>query len=147
MGVVEIQQALRAVAAGIARPRDAAARVWDLRGDSAAHVALKTRILEACIARGAFLLYGEPLEDPALRASIEVLGEDRHRLGPGVPVEALSGWLYLGNWQITWPACPPCTLDVARTAPDEICRFLEEQGLSLLVDSFHDDTDWVVALS
>lgn len=149
MSVADVAQALRAAPAGVAKRRDASARVWDLRGDSAAHVALKVVILEACIARGAYLLYGEPLEagETALRATVEVLGQDRYRLTPEVPVEALSHWLYLGNWQIAWPACPARTIDVARAAPAEISRFLDEQGLALLVDSFHDDTDWVVALS
>lgn len=147
MGPAEVADALRSAAGKVAKRRAGSEHVWEVSGDSAAHVALKTRILAACIAQRAYLLYGEPLEAPELRATIEELGGDRHRLTPGVPVEALAHWLYLGNWQMTSPACPARTIDVARAAPDAIRHFLDAEGIALLVDSFHDDTDWVVAFA
>jgi hypothetical protein len=59
-------------------------------------------------------------------------------------------WLFnLGNWQayVTdrpvesgWP-------DPARVAPKELVSWMSRTGLLVLIDSFHDDVSWIVAIS
>lgn len=59
-------------------------------------------------------------------------------------------WLFaLGNWTVygapepvlrDWP-------DPFRTDPERVIEWMEEHAVGYLVDSFHDNTDWLVALT
>ena len=54
----------------------------------------------------------------------------------------------LGNWQL-YAADSPLTTpapDTFRSAPEAVLRFMAEHNVLLLVDAFHDDTDWCVAV-
>ncbi len=58
-------------------------------------------------------------------------------------------WLFsLGNWTV-YAAPGPVVAgwpDPFRTKPDPLIAWMVEQEVSFLVDSFHDDTDWLVAI-
>lgn len=145
--VAEISDALRSVAAGAVKRRGHSDRVWEIDGDSVAQVALKATILRISIESGATLLYDEPLDDAKLAETLVDLGSGQYRLTAATSLASLADWLYLGNWQIVLPSCPGTTIDAARATEAVICQYLDSNGLKLLVDSFHDDIEWVVALS
>lgn len=59
-----------------------------------------------------------------------------------------SRWLGLGNWTLysaPTPAAgsPP---DAARCGPAELLAWMRQQGVDVLIDSFHDDVSWVVGV-
>jgi hypothetical protein len=54
----------------------------------------------------------------------------------------------LGNWQL-YAAMKPLasrTSDTFRASPEAILAFMAAHGVVLLIDVFHDDTDWCVAV-
>lgn len=54
----------------------------------------------------------------------------------------------LGNWQL-YAAPHPVGVpgpDCFRARPDEVLRFMRANAISLLIDVFHDDTDWCIAV-
>ena len=98
------------------------------------------------------------LVHPDNPADYEVIGEwvsagsNTYRMPPLLDLEDSSTkqWLFnLGNWQAYvadkpvesgWP-------DPARVAPTELVSWMSQTGLLVLIDSFHDDVGWVVAIS
>ena len=96
-----------------------------------------------------FLLPEEPL-DEELAAFLVRDGPawrlDRTRTPASFyQTEPASG---LGNWRL-YAADKPVTLptpDTFRTKPDAVLQFMRRHKVSLLIDVFHDDTDWCVAL-
>lgn len=60
-------------------------------------------------------------------------------------IEPASG---LGNWQLyaAETALTVALPDTFRVAPEAVLSFMAEHHLTLLIDVFHDDTDWCVAL-
>ena len=64
---------------------------------------------------------------------------------PPYRYEALEKWLYLGNWQAI---CPPnqhyVPFDTFRTSAVEIQERMNELKIEIIIDSFHDDTEWNV---
>jgi hypothetical protein len=156
MGFAELRTALEA---GPARRQAQDADVWivsrpswwdGLRGAGATE-STKRQILRAIwdVPQPLFFLCEEP-GDPDLAPFLhQELGawridaqSDPDRFYAAYPVSAL------GNWQLygapapvdgKWP-------DSFREEPSAIIRFMQTHRMTLLVDSFHDDTDWCVAL-
>ena len=57
----------------------------------------------------------------------------------------LSEWWYVGNWQaVSPPSLGYSPVDTFRTPDEEIEERFKAGGLTVLIDSFHDDTDWKV---
>jgi hypothetical protein len=58
-------------------------------------------------------------------------------------------WLFaLGNWRIHAATAPieQSRIDPARAAETELLAWMQENRVAFLIDSFHDDVSWVVAL-
>jgi hypothetical protein len=133
---------------GLLAPRATARRQALLRSKVAMLTALATHPSSA-------YLY---LVHPDNPADYEVIGEwvsaglSTYRIRPLLDLEdpGTKQWLFnLGNWQAYvaerpvesgWP-------DPARVAPTELVSWMSRTGLLVLVDSFHDDVSWVMAIS
>ena len=54
----------------------------------------------------------------------------------------------LGNWQLYAAERPVEALpDAHRTSPADLIFFMTANRITLLIDAFHDDTDWCVAIN
>ena len=114
----------------------------------------KREILDAMLAARIPVLLSHP-DDP----TAERIPGTWRRAGAGawhLPTDldlddpATSHWLFaLGNWrmytapralEIAWP-------DPARLAPAALDAWLQSHGIDILIDSFHDDVSWVVAVA
>lgn len=113
--------------------------------------AAKLKILEAAwqLPSPLFLLPPEPLEkelEPFVLRDAPAWRLDRTRTAAAFyRTEPASG---LGNWQL-YAASRPVAIphpDLFRTKPRLILTFMREQEITLLIDVFHDDADWCVAV-
>ena len=96
-----------------------------------------------------FLLPEEPLE-PELAAFLSPDGA-AWRVDKTKSAEAFyqtEPASSLGNWQLyaAEQALTVATLDTFRVTPEEVLSFMAAHNVMLLIDVFHDDTDWCVAL-
>ena len=111
----------------------------------------KERLLEAAwkLPSPLFLLPPEPLEKeiapfvtrdaPAWRLNRARTAQEFYRTEPAS---------VLGNWQLYAAdhALPIPNPDTFRTRPESILQFMRSNGITLLIDVFHDNTDWCVAV-
>ncbi len=125
---------------------------WRLFTAPAALDSAKQRILSAAwrIPSPLFLVLPEPLQDalvpfvtrdgPAWRLNRLRSAREFYETEPA------SG---LGNWQLyaADEALRMATPNTFRVKPEVTLQFMRDNGISLLIDSFHDDTEWCVALS
>ena len=52
-----------------------------------------------------------------------------------------------GNWQLYVSPQPVAAhIDALRAPAEEVLEFMERNGIRLLVDAFHDDSEWLVAI-
>jgi hypothetical protein len=64
---------------------------------------------------------------------------------PPYDFDALDRWWYYGNWQAIAPVDPGYEpFDTFRSTDAQIERKLEMHKVSIIIDSFHDDTEWKV---
>ena len=57
-------------------------------------------------------------------------------------------WLDLGNWCLYAAPSPTADLlDFHRASPRELVAWLTDNGVEIVVDAFHDNASWVVAIS
>jgi hypothetical protein len=62
---------------------------------------------------------------------------------PPYDYETLEKWLYLGNWQAIYPSNKDYKpFDTFRTKKPDIEQIIKEAKITLIIDSFHDDTEW-----
>jgi hypothetical protein len=124
---------------------------WRLFRDHRGLDEAKVAILEAAwrLPLPLFLLPEKPLAqelEPFLRREATAWQIDRSKSAEAFySTEPASG---LGNWQL-YAAKRPLTAPVPNTfriEPDEVVAFMTAHDLVLLVDVFHDDTDWCIAL-
>jgi len=123
--------------------------VWRIDGAGTAVDHLKVRLLELVCADGApFLHYDEdPPSQPEL-ASVSVLEPGVFRLPTAIHGRALLEWLALGNWLLyIAPRRLTASMDLCRSSDDQVVAFLEHSGAKVVIDSFHDDVSWVVAVA
>ena len=109
----------------------------------------KSDILSALSQKDCALLfsYEEPpfeyLEKTGVK--VEKIREDGYVVHPPYSHEALTRWLYLGNWQAIHPVQPEFIgIDTFRKSVQDVERQMRQYGVTVLIDSFHDDTDWNV---
>lgn len=124
---------------------------WHLLRDFRRLHATKSALLAAAwrLPCPLFLLPEEPL-NPDLAPFVSPEGTawriDRNKTAAAFyETEPASG---LGNWQL-YAADKVLTArlpDAFRSAPDEVLAFMGSHGIVALIDVFHDDTEWCVAL-
>lgn len=84
-------------------------------------------------------------EDPEDKLSYEKVGEDIYLIHPPYYYKTLKNWLYLGNWQAVVPSNTQYKpFDTFRTKEKEIEKQMDAFGISLIIDSFHDNIEWKV---
>jgi hypothetical protein len=156
MLLTEVRQALET---GLARRASGGQDVWFLDTGPWWHLfrdfqrleVTKLDVLRATwrLPKPLFLVPQEPLE-PELAEFLNRDGtawrvDKTKGAGAFYRTEPASG---LGNWQM-YAAERPLTVslpDTFRTRPEKVLTFMAEQNVNLLIDVFHDDTDWCIAL-
>jgi hypothetical protein len=124
-------------------------RVWRIDGSSTAIEECKTALLDAiCSGTQPLVRYDEaPDAVPALKGTMEVTA-NTWRLPPRVPGSVVLAWLYMGNWQLYVADALIAEIpDLCRSSDSEVERFLSDSGVSVVIDSFHDDVSWVVGIA
>lgn len=156
-----MDSALSAIASilddGRAQRPDAGLRVWRLEYGPLlkllrdAEVArTKTLLLEAAWEWPGPLFFapGNPLEEdvrPFVQPDGRAWRVDKRRTASDF--YATDSASRLGNWQLYAAERPVEALpDAHRTSPADLIAFMDANGIVLLIDSFHDDTDWCVAI-
>lgn len=131
---------------GLLAPQAKARRQALLRGKVAMLTALATH------PNSAYLLHPDNPADSEVNEEWVRTGSSTYRIPPLLDLNdpGTKQWLFnLGNWQAyvadrpvgnDWP-------DPARAAPKELVSWMSRTGLLVLIDSFHDDVSWVVAIS
>lgn len=125
---------------------------WRLFTAHAAFESTKQQILDAAwrVPSPLFLVTAEPLEDdlaPFLTRDGPAWRLNRLRSAREFyETEPASG---VGNWQLyaADQALRMATPDTFRVKPEVTLQFMRDNGICLLINSFHDDTEWCVALS
>ena len=100
----------------------------------------------------AYLLHPDNPADYEVNGAWVSAGSNTYHIPPLLDLDdpGTKQWLFnLGNWQAYvadkpvesgWP-------DPARVTPTELLSWMSRTGLLVLVDSFHDDVSWLVAIS
>ena len=82
-------------------------------------------------------------EDPGENVPHQNLGRYVNVVHPPYDYDTLHQWLYLGNWQAVFPANKDYVpLDTFRAKHAEIRERMNRFRVKLILDSFHDDTEW-----
>jgi hypothetical protein len=148
--VAGMLEALRKAETRYVRRRGTDERVWELKGSSSKVEAVRDQLIGCAIASAepVIVVYDEdePITEE-LKDYIMRFAVSRFELRGAIPLEPLRRWLYLGNWQMLSSTAPTVLIDVVRAKPDEVMRFVDENGLDFVIDSFHDDTFWAVGLN
>ncbi len=144
------------------RRRDSALPVWDLgrpgffarhrRRRREAVAAGRREVLNALLGSpGPVFLMHEPPQEYEVPGQWQPAGEGTWLVPPdfnfGHP--AVGYWLFaLGNWRFYRAAAPAegDWPDTFRCAAAELLAWMRARSVMALIESFHDDTDWVVAL-
>jgi hypothetical protein len=144
------------------RRRDPALLVWDLgqpglfarhrRRRREAVAACRREVLTTLLCRAApvFLMHPEPPKEYQVPGDWQPAGEATWLVPPDFDPNYAAGkrWLSLGDWtaySAPGPA-PGKWPDVFRCRAAELLAWMSAKSVRVLVESFHDDTDWVVAL-
>jgi len=123
--------------------------VWQLGGNSPDVVRCKEELLSAiCLECSPYVHYAEEKPNEGTLTQCSVVGPGVWRVPRGAAGKDLLSWLYMGNWQlyVSEEVIPPLP-DLCRASRNEIESFVRESGVSLVIDSFHDDTSWSVGLA
>ena len=84
-----------------------------------------------------------PIEE--VFAGIRAIHDGCWQVPLGAHGTELLKWLYAGNWQLCATPEPPQTMpDLCRASDDEVRAFMKNASVSLIIDAFHDNSDWVV---
>lgn len=100
----------------------------------------------------AYLVHPDNPADYDVKGRWVAAGASTYRIPPLLDLDdpGTKQWLFnLGNWQ-AYVADKPVECgcpDPARVAPTELVSWMSRTGLLVLIDSFHDDVSWVVAIS
>jgi hypothetical protein len=144
------------------RRRDGGLPVWDLGrpGLFAFHRRLRREAIACCrrqllngLLRGprpVFLMH-EPPEEYEVPGQWQRAGEGTWVVPPDLDIDhpAVAYWLFaLGNWRLYWAPAPAGRNwpDAFRCAAVELLAWMRAKPVSALIESYHDGTDWVVAL-
>lgn len=84
-------------------------------------------------------------EDPGESVMHEKVDESIYLVHPPYDYNTLGKWLYLGNWQAVFPANREYKpFNTFKTENAGIEKQVSESRVKLIIDSFHDDTEWKV---
>jgi hypothetical protein len=145
------------------RQRDAARQVWDIGGPgilarrkrqrAGAVAACRAELLCALLAAEGpiFLIHHEPPDEYGVPGDWQRVGSLTWRLPAEFNVHdpIVERWLFtLGDWRLY---CAPAPVgsqgpDVFRCSADELLTWMKANSVAVLIESFHDDSDWVVAI-
>ena len=145
------------------RRRDGSLAVWDIGGPGlfARHrrqrreavVACRRELLSNLLAWDApiFLMH-EPPQEYDVPGNWQPVSEGTWCVPPDFNLDhpAVNYWLFaLGNWRVYSAPSPVQGIwpDAFRCSAAELLAWMSAKWVQALIDSFHDDTDWVVALS
>ena len=124
--------------------------LWKLLSDSDV-ARTKAAVLEAAwqLPSPLFFAPGNPLEDdlqPFVRPDGRAWRIDKTRTA--AEFYATEPASTMGNWQLYAADRPVEALpDAHRTSPADLIFFMTANRITLLIDAFHDDTDWCVAIA
>ena len=123
-------------------------RAWRLEGSSADVEECKTKLLDAICSQSQPLVCYD--ESPVGIRELQDAGEVARgiwRLPARAPGSVVLSWLSMGNWQLYVAEAPIAAIpDLCRSPDDDVERFVVDTGVSVIIDSFHDDVSWVVGL-
>ena len=84
-------------------------------------------------------------EEPEGCHNCQTIDKSRILVSPPFDYPGLRRWLSSGNWQAIYPANQEFEpIDTFRTQITEMIRRMKASGICLIIDSFHDDTEWNV---
>jgi hypothetical protein len=146
------------------RQRDGSALVWDIGGPGlfARHrrkrrdavAACRRELLTTMLRRDhpVFLMAPESPQEWEIPGQWQTVGEMTWLLPPDFEPDhpAVQRWLFqTGGWRLYQAAAPDAGIspDVFRCRAAELLAYMNTHAVQALIESFHDDTDWVVALS
>jgi hypothetical protein len=115
--------------------------------------ALKIELLSQVLASSSpvFIVHQEPPDDYEVPGNWQRTDDSTWRVPADLDLtdSVSKNWLFgVGNWCLySAPAavdgiCP----DAFRMSASELSSWIHENSVAVLIDSFHDDSDWVVAL-
>jgi hypothetical protein len=145
--------------AGILRRRDPVLPVWGLgwpglfaRQRRKAVAACRRELLTTLLGSGGpvFLVHGESPEQNGIPGNWQPAGKATWLVPPDFNLDHpdVGYWLFhLGDWKFyRAPAPAEKSVDAFRCSASELLAWMRARSVEVLIDSFHDDTDWVVAL-
>jgi hypothetical protein len=124
------------------------ADVWRLDGLASKTEALRRALLSLAAGFPAVFVHydGEQPREPSL-ASAQAVAPRVWRVPSGASGTDLSTWLYMGNWQLYARAAPLTRIpDLSRSDDAGVRRFVQEANVRFVIDSFHDDAQWIIAV-
>jgi hypothetical protein len=144
------------------RQRDPALSLWDIGGPGLftrhrrqrreAVTASRRELLTALLAwdGSVYLVHPELPADYELPGNWQPAGEATWLVPPDFNPQDPAGqqWLSLGDWRFYCGAGPVQGVwpDVFRCRAAELLSWMSAKSVHVLIESFHDDTDWVVAI-
>jgi hypothetical protein len=84
-------------------------------------------------------------EEPGAEIPYAKVGEFITLVHPPYNYETLESWLRLGNWQAISPENDIYQpLSIIKMKANEIEQHMKEYQVAILIDAFHDNTEWAV---
>jgi hypothetical protein len=119
--------------------------VWRLEGSRQAVEVVKRHLLEAASESGPVFVHYDDQPPPGL--DISQISVDLWLVPKSQSGQLLLEWLYMGNW-VLYPGKNPISrlIDFARASAESVSMFVEQHDIPFLIDSFHDDVSWTVAV-
>ena len=131
---------------------DGATSTWPFSSRTRGFIEAQPLILGVALknAGGAYLFYDEDPEKWEMPGEWEELGLDLRRIPDGSDPEfLLRNYLYYGGWVLFAGALPRNLDDLPdhfRVSADELLDYMKAEGVEMLIGSFLDDCEWVVAI-
>ncbi len=125
--------------------------VWRIKGRGEEIESLKAALLQSICQQCSPFVHYDEAEDPPEQGPLglsQIIGRGIWRVPAGTSGESLLAWLFMGNWQLYVADKPLQSVpDLIRANNEEVREFVRLSGVVLIVDSFHDDTDWTLSVS
>jgi hypothetical protein len=145
------------------RQRDASVPVWDIGGPgflarrkrqrADAVAACRYELLSALLTAEdpVFLMHPEPPDEYGVPGDWQSVGRRTWRLPSEFNFQgpAAKRWLFtLGDWRFYSAPAPVDSQspDVFRCSAGQLLTWMSANSITVLIESFHDDSDWVVAI-
>ena len=122
---------------------------WQLDGNSPEVERCKEELLTAiCRECSPYVHYDDERPNEGTLTQCSFVSPGIWRVPRGATGKELLSWLYMGNWQLyVADAVLPLLPDLCRASRTEVESFVRASGVSVVIDSFHDDTSWSVGLA